>query len=151
MILPAILHYCKYQERCHSEVRRKLFDLVSDKESADEQLAELIAADVLNEERYARAFARGRWRLKKWGRNKIVRELRAKSVSEFCIKAGLSEIDGDEYMAVLEQLAEKKLKELKSEKNIFIRKAKIYRYLAQKGYESDLVNDTLKALFAKDK
>ncbi len=143
MILPAILHYCQYQERCHSEVRRKLFDHVSDSETAEEQLAALVSADILNEERYARAFARGRWRMKKWGRNKIRQELKARKVSEYCIKVGLSEIDYDAYIVELSKLAQKKSMELKREKNIFIKKSKLYRFLVQKGYESDLVNETI--------
>lgn len=116
--------------------------------TVEQQLSELIEAGILNEERFARAYARGRWRLKKWGRKKIVQQLKLKKVSEYCIKKALTEIDGDQYAEILTKLAEKKQKELKSEKNIHIKKAKIYRYLLQKGYEQDMVRDVINVICA---
>ncbi len=143
MIDPAILHYCKYQERCHSEVRNKLYELGFGKTDVEYQISELISAGVLNEERFARAFARGKWRLLKWGRVKITQHLKAKKVSDYCIKKGLSEIDGDEYEAILLKIAEKKAEELKKERNIRAKMAKMQRFLLQKGYEQDLVKYAL--------
>ncbi len=99
----------------------------------------LIQQGLLNEERFARAYARGKWRMKQWGKQKIIYQLRQKKISEYCIRKGLSEIDGTEYEQILEQLAEKKARELKSERNIFTKKAKIYRFLVQKGFENDLI------------
>jgi len=143
MIDPAILHYCKYQERCHSEVRTKLYELGFGKTDVEYQISELISAGVLNEERFARAFARGKWRLLKWGRVKITQQLKAKKVSDFCIKKGLSEIDGEEYEAILLKIAEKKAEELEKERNIRAKMAKMQRFLLQKGYERDLVKYAL--------
>ncbi len=143
MIDPAILHYCKYQERCHSEVRTKLYELGFGKTDVEYQISELISAGVLNEERFARAFARGKWRLLKWGRVKITQQLKAKKVSDYCIKKGLSEIDGEEYEAILLKIAEKKAEELKKERNIRAKMAKMQRFLLQKGYEQDLVKYAL--------
>jgi len=143
MIDPAILHYCKYQERCHSEVRTKLYELGFGKTDVEYQISELISAGVLNEERFARAFARGKWRLLKWGRVKITQQLKAKKVSDYCIKKGLSEIDGEEYEAILLKIAEKKAEELKKERNIRAKMAKMQRFLLQKGYERDLVKYAL--------
>ena len=143
MINPAILHYCKYQERCHSEVRTKLYELGFGKTDVEYQISELISAGVLNEERFARAFARGKWRLLKWGRVKITQQLKAKKVSDYCIKKGLSEIDGEEYEAILLKIAEKKAEELKKERNIRAKMAKMQRFLLQKGYERDLVKYAL--------
>jgi regulatory protein len=145
MIQPAILHYCKYQERCHSEVRNKLYELGYNTEDVEQQLTELIEKGILSEERFAIAFARGRWRMKQWGRVKIKQQLKLRKISDYCIKKGLAEIDGIEYEKVLDKLASKKVAELKSEKNIFIRKAKVYRYLIQKGYEQDIVREWLDA------
>lgn len=139
MIEPAILHYCKYQERCHSEVRNKLYELGFQTPGVESQLSELIEAGVLNEERFARAYARGKWRMLKWGRNKIAQNLKQKKVSDYCIKKGLSEIDGDEYEAILLKMAEKKAEELKKERNIGVKRLKMYRFLVIKGYEQDLV------------
>lgn len=142
-ILAAITHYCRYQERSHKEVKNKLYELGCTTPEVDEYLIKVIEADFLNEERFARAVARGKFRLKQWGRNKIVQQLKQQQVSEFCIKKALTEIDEDEYLATAKKLVEKKLREIKSEKNIFIRKQKIYRYLAQKGYESSIINIAL--------
>lgn len=139
MLSPQIVHYCKYQERCHSEARNKLYELGFTSVSVEEQISLLIQADILNEERFARAYARGKWRMKQWGKQKIIYQLRQKKISEYCIRKGLSEIDEVEYEQVLDELAAKKTAELKSEKNIFTKRAKIYRFLAQKGFESDLV------------
>jgi regulatory protein len=149
MIEPAIMHYCSYQERCHSEVRNKLFELGFTSVGVEQQLSELIEAGVLNEERFARAYARGRWRMKQWGRIKIVQQLKLKKISEYCIKKALTEIDGAEYEEVLRKLAERKLKEVKSEKNIFVKKAKIYRFLLQKGFEQDIVRDVISVMLDK--
>ena len=145
MIQPAILHYCKYQERCHSEVRYKLYELGYNTEDVEQQLTELIEKGILSEERFAIAFARGRWRMKQWGRVKIKQQLKLRKISDYCVKKGLAEIDGIEYEKVMDKLASKKVAELKSEKNIFIRKAKVYRYLIQKGYEQDIVREWLDA------
>jgi len=140
-IEPAILYYCKYQERCHSEVRNKLYELGMFSVTVDEQIALLIEAGHLNEERFARAYARGRWRLKQWGRVKIRQQLRLKKVSEYCIKKGLSEIDEQEYFDKINEIAAKKALELAKERSILSKKAKISRFLLQRGYEQDIVSD----------
>lgn len=138
-IKAAIEHYCNYQPRCHKEVRNKLYELGCTTPEVEEHIADLISADILNEERYARAFARGKFRILKWGKSKIINELRFKQVSEYCIKKGLLEIDEDEYERTAEALALKKWKEQKSEKNIYTRMTKTKNYVLQKGYEAALV------------
>jgi len=143
MIETAILHYCKYQERCHSEVRNKLYELGCNTAEVDEQLSSLITAGVVNEERFARAFARGKFRIKHWGRAKIRQQLKLKKVSEYCIRKAMTEIDEVEYTQTLARFAAAKVNELKREPNIFIKKAKAYRYLVQKGYEQDLVKTAI--------
>ncbi len=148
MELKSILHYCKYQERCHSEVRNKLYELGFTSVDVERLLTELIATDVVNEERFARAFARGKFRMKQWGREKIKIELKQRKISDYCIKKALTEIDGDEYDAILNKLAAKKLVQLKSDRSELSKKGKLYRYLVQKGYERDIVisviNDHIK-------
>jgi regulatory protein len=131
-------HYCAYQERTHSEVKEKLYSFGLWKKDVETVLSRLIEEDYLNEERFAKAFAGGKFRMKQWGRVKIAYELKQKRISEYCIKKGLKEIDEDEYQRVLNKLATKKFASLKSEKNIFIRKRKLSDYLLQKGYEYDL-------------
>ena len=148
-IRPAIVHYCRYQERCHSEVKNKLYELGCDTELVNELMAGLIEMNLLNEERFARAFARGKFRLKQWGREKIKTQLRLKKVSDYCIRKALTEIDPDEYDALLNKLAERKLKEVLGDRSINSRKAKLFRYLIQKGFERDIVIDTVNNLIGK--
>lgn len=144
----AIEHYCRYQDRSHKEVRNKLYELGCRRDEVEEHIADLISTDILNEERYARALARGKFRMKQWGKKKILQQLKFQQVSDYCIKKAMTEIDEEEYWDTALKLVEKKLADIKSEKNIFIRKQKIYRYLLQKGYESDIIysaiNDILK-------
>lgn len=145
MDLKAIEYYCAYQERCHSEVRNKLLELNFRGNDLEEAIASLIDGNFLNEERFARSYTRGKFRIKQWGRRKITNELKKKKVSEYCIRKGLTEIDDQEYEETLKALMDKKVSELKSEKNIWIRKQKVQRYLLQKGYEPDLISELLKA------
>ncbi len=137
--LKSILHYCKYQERCHAEVRNKLYELGFTSVDVERLLTELIATDVVNEERFARAFARGKFRMKQWGREKIKIELKQRKISDYCIKKALTEIDGDEYDNTLNKLVDKKLVQLKADRSEISKKGKLYRYLVQKGYERDIV------------
>jgi regulatory protein len=137
-------HYCAYQERCHSEVKEKLYGFGLWKNDVEDLLSTLIEEDYLNEERFAIQFAGGRFRLKQWGRVKIKYELKQKKVSEYLIKKALKEIDEDDYLKTLKKLFEQKKKQLSAEKNIFIKKRKLQDFLMQKGYELQLIADLLK-------
>lgn len=139
--LPKAKNYCAYQERCHSEVQDKLYGFGLSKNEADQILSTLIEENYLNEERFAIMYAGGHFRTKHWGRVKIKYELKKKMVSDYCIKKAISFIDDIAYIKTLSWLAEKKLKTLKSEKNLFIRKKKLQDHLLQKGYESDLIRE----------
>ncbi len=147
----AITRYCEYQERCHSEVRNKLYELGCTTSEVEDGIAGLIEIDLLNEERFARSYARGKFRMKQWGREKIKQQLKLKKISDFCIKKGLSEIDAEEYDRILHKLMEKKLNELKSERSELVLKLKIYRYIVQKGYERDIVIDLLNTMIKEKK
>jgi regulatory protein len=136
--LQKLRHYCAYQERCHSEVKEKLYSLGVWKKDHDEIMASLIEDDYLNEERFAIAFAGGKFRMKQWGRVKIKYELKQKQVSEYCIKKAMKEIDEEDYMKTIHKLATEKYALLKSEQYL-IRKKKTMDFLLQKGFESDLV------------
>ena len=137
-------HYCAYQERCHSEVKEKLYGFGLRKTDVEELLTQLIDEDYLNEERFAIQFAGGKFRMKHWGRVKIKYELKQKQVSPYCIKKAVTAIDEDTYIKTLQKLATEKLKSLRSKTNQFIRKRKLQDYLLQKGYESDLIHALLK-------
>ncbi|MEO6668602.1 MAG: regulatory protein RecX [Ferruginibacter sp.] len=142
--LQKIKHYCAYQERSHYQVKEKLYSFGLYKKEVEALLAQLIEENYLNEERYAIAFAGGKFRIKHWGRVKIKYELKQNNVSEYCIKAALRSIDDNDYEKTLCNLWEAKMKTLKDEKNIFIKKQKVYAYLLQKGFEAALINGLFK-------
>ena len=144
--LPKAKHYCAYQERCHSEVKEKLYSFGLYKKEVEELLSQLIEENYLNEERFAKQFAGGRFRIKHWGRVKIKYELKQKQVSEYCIKKALASIDEKDYLKILQKLSEVKLKTLKSEKNIFIKKRKLQDYLLQRGFEVGLVRESIEKI-----
>jgi len=140
--LQKLKHYCAYQERCHSEVKEKLYQLGVWKKDHDEIIASLIEENYLNEERFAIAYAGGKFRVKQWGRVKIRYELKQKQVSEYSIKKAMKQIDEEEYLLVLNKLAKEKYAALKSEQYL-VRKKKTIDYLAAKGFEADLVRNIL--------
>ena len=137
-------HYCAYQERCHQEVKEKLYSLGLYKKDVELVLSTLIEEDYLNEERFAKQFAGGKFRMKQWGRVKIRHAMKEKQVSEYCIKKGLAEIDDLDYQAEFNKLFQEKWKSLKGEKNIFTKKRKTLDYLLQKGFERDLIYSKLR-------
>ncbi len=139
-------HYCAYQERSHSEVKEKLYALGLFRNQVDTALAALIEDNYLNEERFARQFAGGKFRMKHWGRVKIKYALKQKQVSEYCIKKGLSEIDESDYAVTLEKLASERWESLSSEPNLFIKLRKTKDYLLEKGYEPQLISEQLRIL-----
>lgn len=141
-----IRQYCAYQERSHAEVKDKLYSFGLGKDQAEEMISELIGENYLNEERFAIAFAGGKFRMKQWGRQKIRYELKQKGVSEYCIKKAIGKIDEEDYEKTFQKLAAEKLRLLKSEKNIFTKKRKLQDYLVGKGYEYDLIGEFLKNL-----
>ena len=133
-----IRFYCAKEDRCQQQVMDKLLDYGVSIGMSEEILLELIQEKYINEERYARSFCSGKFKIKKWGRQKIIFELKKKRVSEVCIQRGLEEINEAAYLHTLQQLLEKK-KSLMKNTNQFVRKKKMVDYLVRKGYESDLV------------
>lgn len=142
--LEKIKSYCAYQERSHKEVRTKLLELEVYGNELENYITILIDENFLNEERYACAIARGKFRYKHWGRIKILQTLKQQAISEYCIKQAMKEIDEDEYIKTVEMLAEKKLSTLKTEKNKFTKMAKLRNYLLSKGFEYEYINDVMK-------
>ncbi|AHF16278.1 regulatory protein RecX [Niabella soli] len=143
-VLKKLQQYCAYSERCHSDVVNKLYELGVWKKEHDTIIAALIEENYLNEERFAKAFAGGHFRQKKWGRNKIIKALQQKQVSPYCIKTGMKEIDEIAYTAVLRELFEQKWNSLKGEKNRFIKMRKTSDFLIQKGFEPELFSSLFK-------
>jgi regulatory protein len=137
--LQNIKQFCAYQDRSHSEAKERLYSFGLNTTEVENIVSELIQEDYLNEERFARAFARGKFRMKKWGKVKIKYELKHRQVSEYCIRKAFTEIDEVEYEKTLRHLLEQKAASLKSEKNIFMKKRKLTDYLLQKGFERDII------------
>jgi regulatory protein len=140
-----ISSYCAYQERSHKEVRNKLYEYGLHRGDVEELLAKLITEGFLNEERFAKAFAGGKFRMKKWGRNKIVHELESHGVTSKCIQKGLAELSDSDYKKTLRGLLVKKL-DLTKEPNLFKKRDKAARFAIGKGYESELVWAVLKEI-----
>ncbi len=146
--LQKLKHYCAYQERCHAEVKEKLYSLGVWKKEHDEIISALIEEGYLNEERFAIAYAGGKFRAKQWGRVKIKYELKQKQVSEYCIKKALKQINEEEYLSVLNKTAREKYASLKSEQYL-VRKKKTMDYLYQRGFEGELVAEMMKKISEK--
>lgn len=133
-------NFCAYQERCQEEVKKKLFDLKIDSEDVDEVIYLLIKEDFLNEERFSKTYCRSKFKHNKWGKNKIIQNLKQKKVSERNIKTGLLEINNSEYYNLAESLIEKKKNSI-NDKNHWVRKQKITNYMVQKGFEFELIKE----------
>lgn len=143
-----IADYCVYQDRSHWEVEQKLKEESGiSKEEQGEIIIWLIQNNFLNEERFARAYVRGKFNQKQWGRNKIISGLKQKRIPEKLIDQVLNEIDEDIYLSVLERIADKKWNSL-AEESLVIKKKKLISFLAQKGYESSLLYELIKTKYS---
>ena len=134
--------YCSYQDRCHNEVEKKLkeFDLIE--EAKNKILFNLINENYLNESRFSENFVRGKFKIKNWGKIKIVQELKTRNISDINIKRGLMEIDEVEYKNKLENIFNKKLSSLKNQ-NVINKKKKIFSYLSYRGWETNLIYEKI--------
>jgi len=137
--------YCAYQERCHKEVIDKLRNMGMIPEAMDHILVHLIEHDYLNEERFAKSFARGKFKIKKWGRERIINELKQRDISRFNIQTALGEITEEDYVFTLDSLAKKRLTGLR-ETNSLKRRKKLADYLLYRGWESHLVYEKVSEL-----
>ncbi|HET7361473.1 MAG TPA: regulatory protein RecX [Salinimicrobium sp.] len=133
-----LMRFCAYRDRCHKEVEEKLREMKMIPAACEQIIIALMQDGFLNEERYARNFVRGRFRIKKWGKIKITQHLKQKEISQPIIKLALTEIDENAYYNTCRELAEKKLKLIR-EPNSFKKRKKLADYLLQKGYENGLV------------
>ena len=130
-------NYCAYQERTQQEVRDKLYALGLHSDEVEVVLTDLISENFVNEERFALAFASGKFRLKNWGRRKIIYELEHRNISPYCIDKALKEISNEEYNHTIQQIIDKKISQTSGE--VYLVKNKIARHLISKGYEAELV------------
>ena len=144
-ILQKIRHFCSYQERCISEVEQKLKHLTVQRTMIPGIINQLQKEGYLDEERYAKAFAGGKFRLNKWGRHKIEFEMKIRGIPELMIQEGMVEIDENEYLQTLRELMIHKFNEIKSDKNVNIRE-KILNFAFGKGYEMELILGLIKEM-----
>lgn len=133
-----IVKYCVYQERAHAEVEQKLYSFGLFTDQVEVLIAWLITENYLNEERFATAFAGGKFRIKKWGQIKIRQQLQQKRVSEYSINKAISLINEDDYEITLQNLIRQKWENVAAD-NIYELRNKIARYVINKGYEPEKV------------
>lgn len=137
--------FCAYQERCHKEVVSKLWSLGTNQNEIDEVICHLISENYLNEERFACSFARGKFRIKNWGKIRIVNELKFRNITARNITTALKEITSEEYYDTFEKLSERTWDSI-NERNTLKKRKKFCDYLIRKGWESDMVYSKIKEL-----
>jgi regulatory protein len=140
-----IEHFCAYQERCHEEVVQKLRTMKMDSEEIDTIMVHLISDNFLNEERFACSFARGKHRIKHWGKIRIVNELKSKKITQTLINSALKEISPEEYATTFHTLAERHWESIR-ETNLMKKRKKFCDYMLRRGFESNLVFEKVKEL-----
>lgn len=144
--LSRLQRYCTYQDRCHIEVERKLTEMRMIPQAKEQIIMSLIEDDYLNEERFALAFVKGKFRIKKWGRIRLKAELKKRKISKYLIKSALEQISEKDYLFTFEELANRKANSIKAD-SILLKKKKLADYLIYRGWESSLVNDKVNQLF----
>lgn len=143
--LKKIENYCAYQDRCHDEVAQKLRTMKMDSNEIDTIIVKLIQDNFLNESRFACSFARGKHRIKFWGKNRIVNELKFRNIGQYNINLALKEISNEEYFETFEKIAIRSWDSIK-ETNVQKKRKKFCDYLLRKGFESNLIYDKVKEL-----
>lgn len=138
-----IEHYCAYQERSQKDVRNKLYELgLKNSADVEELICELIQTNFINEERFALAYARGKFRMKQWGKIKIKQGLKMKGITDRLLKTALASIDDEQYFQTLISILEKKAAKI-TEKDAYKRRYKLSQYAMTRGFEADMVSDVL--------
>ncbi|CAI8417674.1 MAG: Regulatory protein RecX [Flavobacterium sp. SCGC AAA160-P02] len=135
-------YYCVYQDRCHKEVEKKIREYKLIPEAREKILLHLMRHNFLNEERFSKSFARGKFRIKNYGKLRIIRELKYRNISKYNIEIALNEINEEEYQGIAIKLIEKKAASIDEENPIKERK-KIIEYMLRKGYELDLIQEII--------
>lgn len=143
--LEKMRHYCAYQERCHKEVKNKLYSMQMIPEAIAQIVGTLVTENYLNESRFALQFAQGKFSIKHWGKLRITRELKTRSISDYDIRKALSAIDDKAYLEKISAISNKKWEQLEGNK-LQVRKQKLYQYLAYRGWETHLIYAQIDAL-----
>ena len=141
-------NYCAYQERCHKEIVEKLRGMNMIPQAMDLIIVHLIDNKYLNEERFACSFARGKHRIKHWGKIRIVNELKFRKISQYNITTALKEITAEEYNNNFHTLADRQWENIR-EINAIKKRKKFCDFLLRKGFESNLIYEKVKDLEGK--
>lgn len=142
IILAKLRHFCAFQERCIHDVEEKLHEWKVGQKHAEKIIEQLVQEDFLNEERFAKSFASGKFRINHWGKTKIIYELERRQVPDLIIQIGLEEIDDQEYEETLKEVLQRKVREIK-EKDPFKKKQKLIAFAAQRGFDYGLIKHVL--------
>lgn len=137
--LKTLQAFCAYQDRCHQDARKRLAELGVYGDRAEQIITDLIGEKYLDEERFARSYARGKFRMKKWGRNRIKRELKQRRISDYCLRKAMTEIDEEEYRRVLGEEIKRRDAAEKKAHHPWLRRRKLADYLVKRGFEPPLV------------
>lgn len=141
--------YCVYQERCHKEVKNKLYQLDMIPQAIEQIVGTLVAENYLNESRFAQQFAHGKFSIKHWGKIRITKELKARNISDYDIQKALKALETDVYLTKIEAISEKKWAQL-SQISMQAKKEKLYNYLVYRGWETALIYEQINRLSAKN-
>ncbi|MDA8571895.1 RecX family transcriptional regulator [Flavobacteriaceae bacterium] len=144
--LAKLKKYCSYQDRCHKEVAQKLKQMQMIPQASEQIIIVLIEENFLNEERFAMAYVRGKFRIKKWGRRRLVSELKHRQISKYIINKALNQISEDDYKATFDALANRKAASITGSSKLK-KKKKLADYLLYRGWESHLVYEKVNQLF----
>ncbi len=147
--LEKLRNYCAYQERCHREVKNKLYQLGMIPQAIDQIIGTLVSENYLNESRFAQQFAHGKFSIKHWGKRRITRELKARGISNYDIKQALAAIEIDAYQNKIRTISDKKWSLLASY-SLTVKKQKLHQYLSYRGWENELIYAQIDRLSAKD-
>tara|TARA_B100001564_G_scaffold277362_1_gene239228 strand:+ start:14713 stop:15195 length:483 start_codon:yes stop_codon:yes gene_type:complete len=140
--------YCIYQDRSHMEVEKKLKEMSMIPEAVNKIIISLIEEDYLNEERFAFNYARGKFKLKKWGKRRLKSELKRKGVTSNLISLALDEISDFDYKRTFDELAKRKACTINSG-SVLKKRKQLADYLIYRGWETNLVYDKLNEIFKK--
>lgn len=147
--LEKLRHYCAYQERCHKEVKDKLYSMQMIPDAVGQIIGTLVSENYLNESRFAQQFAHGKFSIKHWGKLRITRELKARAISDYDIRKALLTIDEESYLEKISSISSKKWQQLAGN-TLQVRKQKLYQYLAYRGWETHLIYAEIDALSTND-
>jgi len=131
--------YCAYRDRCHMEVENKLREMRMIPQACEVIITKLIEDNFLNETRFAQSFTRGKFRIKHWGKTRIIRELKQRQIGDYIIKKALKEINENDYVETFHQLADKRLKQLEKGTDYHKKRRRFISYLQYRGWESNLI------------